>query len=207
MNAETATRRVTEEANIDRMVETGMVIASDGITRRAYICAVCGQQHGAHQAAGATAADRRVGNCDLCGTHSHLLYPVSCWGGLRGASGMVAVSSDSEPTHYGMADAARTATAGHSTQQAARSCDESAKPGTDNVEQKNQAQGKEIHPFPGLSSCMMTAARLVQISIEIIGYWEMLPEAILCRRTACDIATTLLAVAEKLEQSAYAIES
>ncbi len=54
MNAETATRRVTEEANIDRMVETGMVIASDGITRRAYICAVCGQQHGAHQAAGAT---------------------------------------------------------------------------------------------------------------------------------------------------------
>ena len=52
MNSETATRRVTEEENIDRMVETGMVIASDGMTRRAYICAVCGQQDGAHQAAG-----------------------------------------------------------------------------------------------------------------------------------------------------------
>lgn len=130
MKAETENRRVTEEANIDRMVETGLVIASDGMTRRAYICAVCGQQHGAHQATGANAADRRVGNCDLCGTHSHLLYPVSCWGGLRGASGLVAVLSDSDPTHYGMADAARMATAGHSTQQAARSCDESAKPGT-----------------------------------------------------------------------------
>ena len=130
MNTETAMRRVTEEANIDRMVQTGMVIASDGMTRRAYICAVCGQQHGAHQATGANASDRRVGNCDLCGTHSHLLYPVSCWGGLRGASGLVAVLSDSEPTHYGMADAAREETAGNFTQQAARSCDESAKPGT-----------------------------------------------------------------------------
>lgn len=140
MNSETATSRVTEEENIDRMVETGMVIASDGMTRRAYICAVCGQQHGAHQATGANAADRRVGNCDLCGTHSHLLYPVSCWGGLRGASGLVAVLSDSAPTHYGMADAARMATAGHSTQQAARSCDESAKPGKTLFNRKRMAQ-------------------------------------------------------------------
>lgn len=45
--------------------------------------------------------------------------------------GVQSVDVGNTAPHYGMADAARTATAGHSTQQAARSCDQSAKPGTD----------------------------------------------------------------------------
>jgi len=204
MIAKIADRGDNDKARIDAIAKTGMTIGSDGLTRMAYICVACGEWHGTHHVK-APSGDRRLGNCDLCGSYSHLLYPVHCWGGLRGSQVSAAGAADDTESHYGMADAARTATAGHSTQQAARSCDESAKPGTDNDAQNGQEQGKESRLLSGLS-CVMTASRLVQISSEIIGYGEMLPEAILGRRTACDIATTLLAVAEKLEQSAYAIE-
>lgn len=128
MNAEIADRGDNERDRIDSIAETGMTIGSDGLTRVACICVACGVRHGARGPM-VQAADLSVGNCDLCGLHSRRLYPVHCWGGLRGAQVRSAGAADDTESHYGMADAARTATAGHSTQQAARSCDESAKPG------------------------------------------------------------------------------
>lgn len=130
MIAEIADRGDNEKARIDSIAEAVMTSGSDGLTRVAHICVACGARHGTHQVK-EPPGDRRVGNCDFCGAYSHLLYPVHCWGGLRGAQVRSAGAADDTESHYGMADAARTATAGHFTQQAARSCDESAKPGTD----------------------------------------------------------------------------
>lgn len=84
---------------------------------------------------------RRVCWCDLCGAICNSCNHDAYWGGLRGAQfSSACAAEDDTDSHYGMADAARTATAGHSTQQAARSCDESAKPGTTFFNRKRMAQ-------------------------------------------------------------------
>lgn len=139
MIAGIADRVGNDAKRIDSIAETGMATGSDGLTRLAQICVACGSKHGAH-AVRATDVDRSVGYCDLCGTYSYMLYPVSCWGGLVSASGVCDNAAEDGETHYGMADAARTATAGQRTQQAARSCDQSAKPGTDKETAKTVAR-------------------------------------------------------------------
>lgn len=139
MIAESADRGDNERDRIDSIAETGMTIGSDGLTRVACMCVACGARHGARDVR-AKAADRFAGKCDLCGSPSYELYPVHCWGGLRGSQVSAAGAADDTESHYGMADAARTATAGHSTQQAARSCDQSAKPGTDKETAKTVAR-------------------------------------------------------------------
>jgi len=129
MIAEIADRGDNERDRNNSIAETGMTIGSDGLTLVAWICAACGGRHGARDVR-ANAADRIAGRCDSCGSLSYELYPLHCGGGLRCEPASAARTADDTESHYGMADAARTATAGHSTQQAARSCDQSAKPGT-----------------------------------------------------------------------------